>query len=133
MVLPKGHALHSKAREMAGQHLTVLLCERAARSESLLSGIASTRLWRPPAAQQMTRHLSGPPAHARAHLAMLAADTHSLFVCTMRALTEQAEDSMLLRPCNACCPAGDQCDPSRQEAPRSHKCVQAASWPGRSV
>ena len=47
---------------MAGQHLTVLLRERAALSESLLSGIASTRLCRPPAAQQMTRHLSGPPA-----------------------------------------------------------------------
>ena len=45
--------------------LTGLLWERAALSESLLSGIASTRLWRPPAAQQMTRHLSGPPARAR--------------------------------------------------------------------
>ena len=41
--------------------LTGLLIERMALSESLLSGIASTRLCRPPAAQQMTRHLSGPP------------------------------------------------------------------------
>lgn len=69
MVLPGGQALHSKHRDVAGQHLTVLLCERAALSESLLSGIASTRLCRPPAAQQMTRHLSGPPAHGQAHLA----------------------------------------------------------------
>ena len=69
-MLPKGHALpFGIAGEKAGQHLTVtvLLCERAALSESLLSGMASTRLCRPPAAQQMTRHLSGPPARHASH------------------------------------------------------------------
>ena len=81
------------------RHLTILLCERAARSESLLSGIASTRLCRPPAAQQMTRHLSGPPAHENVHLGMLAAVTHFLcHGCIVRALTEQADQIICCIP-----------------------------------
>lgn len=41
---------------------------RRARSESELSGSASTRLWRPPDAQLITRQRSGPPVEQHAHV-----------------------------------------------------------------
>lgn len=55
---------------------TMELGTRRARSESELSGRASTRLWRPPDAQQITRQRSGPPAMQRAYVRTRAARQH---------------------------------------------------------